>query len=76
MKIKIKILVAAKRRWGSLKSSNFQPAFAIQPDRCSFNMQDAYEFLNEKLSSEKGEKIFFCKLDIKYDNVFYTDIYP
>ena len=38
-------------------------------------MQDAYEFLNEKLRSEKGEKNIFCKLDIKDDNVFYTDIY-
>ena len=39
-------------------------------------MQDAYEFLNEKLRSEKREKnYFFCKLNIKDGNVFYTDIY-
>ena len=39
-------------------------------------MQNAYEFLNETFRSEKGEKkIFFCKLSIKDDNVFYTDIY-
>ena len=37
-------------------------------------MQDAYEFLNEKLRSEKGEKNVFCKLNIKDDNAFYTDI--
>ena len=43
---------------------------------CSFYMQDAYEFLNEKLRSEKREKnYFFCKLNIKDGNVFYTDIY-
>ena len=39
-------------------------------------MQDAYEFLNEKLRSEKREKnYFFCKLNIKDGNVFNTDIY-
>ena len=39
-------------------------------------MQDAYEFLNEKLRSEKREKnYFFCELNIKDGNVFYTDIY-
>ena len=39
-------------------------------------MQNAYEFLNETFRSEKGEKkIFFCKLNIKDDNFFYTDIY-
>ena len=38
-------------------------------------MQDAYEFLNEKLRSENGEKNIFCKLDIRDENVFYTDIY-
>ena len=39
-------------------------------------MQNAYEFLTEKLRSEKREKnYFFCKLNIKDGNVFYTDIY-
>ena len=43
---------------------------------CSFYMQNAYEFLNETFRSEKGEKkLFFCKLNIKDDNVSYTDIY-
>ena len=32
--------------------------------------------MNEKLKSEKRENnYFFCKLDIKGGNVFYTDIY-
>ena len=39
-------------------------------------MQDAYEFLNEKLRSEKRKKnYYFCKLKIKDGNVFYTDIH-
>ena len=40
-------------------------------------MQDAYEFLNEKIRSEKREKnyYFFDKLNIKDANVFYIDIY-
>ena len=39
-------------------------------------MQDAYEFLNEKLRSEKRENnYFFCKLNIKDGNVVYTDMY-
>ena len=43
---------------------------------CSFYMQDAYEFLNEKLRNEKREEnCFFCKLNIKDGNVFYTDMY-
>ena len=39
-------------------------------------MQDAYEFLNEKLRSEKRENnYFFCKLNIKDGNAFYIYIY-
>ena len=39
-------------------------------------MQDTYEFLNEKLRSEKGGKnYFFCELNIEDGNIFYTDVY-
>ena len=38
--------------------------------------RDTHEFLNEKSRREKREKkIFLCKLNIKYYNAFYTDIY-
>ena len=42
---------------------------------CSFYMQDAYEFLNEKLRSEKGENnYFFVNWSLKM-TMFLTQIY-
>ena len=38
-------------------------------------MQDAYEFLNEKLRCEKGENNYFLGNSIKDNIAFYTDIY-
>ena len=38
-------------------------------------MEDAYKFLNKKMRSEREKITIFCKLNIKDDNVFYTDIY-
>ena len=44
---------------------------------CLFYMQDTYEFFWKKNWGLKREKIikFFCRLNIKDGNVFYTDIY-
>ena len=57
-----------------LKTSNFRLA-----PPCSslfiLHVGCLWIFLNEKLRSEKREKIFFCKLNIKDGNVAYTDIY-
>ena len=78
MKIKIQILVAAKRLWDHSKSMftqnyQFSTCFPhIHP--CLFYMQDPYEFLNEKLRVKREKRIIFCKLIIKDDNAF-TKIY-
>ena len=59
----------------SLKTSYFQPAFPMFIP-VLFTCRMLMNFLNEELRSKKGEKnYFFYKLDIKDDNVFYTDIY-
>ena len=58
----------------SLKTSNFWPA----PPCSSLFILHAgclWIFLNEKLRSEKREKNYFCKFNIKDGNVFNTDIY-
>ena len=79
LKIKIQILVTAKRLWVHSKSmftQNFK-FWACSPlfIPVHFYMQDAYEFLNEKFRSDKRENnFFFCKLSIKDSNVF-TQIY-
>ena len=58
----------------SLKTSNFRHA----PSYSSLFILHAgclLIFLNEKLRSEKGKKnYFFCKVNMKDGNVFYTDI--
>ena len=58
----------------SLKTSNFW----LAPPYLSLLILHAgwlWIFLNEKSRSEKREKNFFCKLNIKDGNVFYRDIY-
>ena len=63
LKIKIQILDAAKTLWGHSKSMftqnfHFSTCFP-QVHPCSFYMQDAYEFLNEKWRSEKRENNYY-----------------
>ena len=56
LKIKIQILVAAKRLWGHSKSM-FTQNFNFST---SFYMHDAYELLNKKVRNGKRENNYFC----------------
>ena len=81
LKIKIKILVAAKRVWGHSKSmftQNFKfSTLSSLLIPVHFTCRMLMGFFEWKIEEEKGRKeFFFCILNIKDGNVFfYTNIY-
>ena len=56
----------------SLKTSNFQPAFPMFIP-VNFTCRMLMIFWMKNWGAKREKKIFFCKLDIKDDKVFYTD---